>query len=129
MVVNIWLNRADLFDHFKALGATQAPFLWDVTMSKFQYVVYQVFFPNGKFYIGKDIGRNGHIIRYFGSWNYELVANDFTKAELSDFTVRRKILFESDCKKAVGREEMRLIVELGANDPTKGYHSVPKFRG
>lgn len=98
-------------------------------MRKFQYVVYQIIFPNEKIYVGKDIGRNGHTIRYFGSWNDEFVSNDFTKEELSDFTIRRKILFESNCKKEIGREEMRLIVELRANDPSKGYNSIPKFRG
>lgn len=104
------------------------PFLRDM-MLKFNYVVYQIIFPNGKIYIGKDIGRNGHTIRYFGSWDHKRVSDDFTKEALSDFTLRRKILFESQCKKEIGQVEMRLIVELGANDPRKGYNTVPKFRG
>ncbi|MEN8875196.1 MAG: hypothetical protein ABF285_14145 [Pacificibacter sp.] len=96
---------------------------------KFLYVVYKITFPNGKIYIGKDIGKNGHTIRYFGSWNYSKVEADFTREELMDFTIRREILFESDDKIEVGQREMELIVALGANDPKRGYNAVPKFRG
>lgn len=96
---------------------------------KFSYVVYKVTFPNGKIYIGKDIGRNGYIIRYFGSWDCRSVELDFTKEELEDFTLRRQILLESDDIQFINREEMKLIVEHGANDPRRGYNKVPKFRG
>lgn len=95
---------------------------------KFHYVVYKITFPNGKIYIGKDIGRLGHTIRYFGSWNYDRVARDFTKEELSDFTIRRTILFESTDKREVGRREMELIVEHGANNPKRGYNMTPRHR-
>lgn len=95
---------------------------------KFQFVVYKITFPNGKIYIGKDIGHNGHTIRYFGSWDAERVEADFTKEELRDFTLRREIIFEGNDKAEVGRREMQLIVELGANDPDRGYNRVPKFR-
>ena len=95
---------------------------------KFGYVVYKITFPNGKIYIGKDIGQHGHTIRYFGSWNPDRVALDFTREELVDFTVRREILFESDDKAEVGRLEMQLIVELEANNPNRGYNLVPRFR-
>lgn len=94
----------------------------------FAYVVYKITFPNGKIYVGKDIGRHGHTIRYFGSWNFSRVEADFTKEELLDFTIRREILFESDDKLEVGQKEMELIVALGANDPKRGYNAVPKFR-
>ncbi len=95
---------------------------------KFQYVVYKITFPNGKIYIGKDVGTDGHTIRYFGTWNYARVERDFTKDQLADVTIRREILFESSDKVEVGRMEMELIVEHGANDPTFGYNAVPKFR-
>ncbi|MEP3676779.1 hypothetical protein [Sulfitobacter sp.] len=95
---------------------------------KFAYVVYKITFPNGKIYIGKDIGRDGHTIRYFGSWNHTRVEADFTKEELQDFTIRREILFEGTDKVEVGLREMALIVEQGANDPERGYNTVPKFR-
>jgi len=96
---------------------------------KFLYVVYKIIFPNGKMYVGKDIGSGGHSIRYFGTWSRKLVEADFTKAELQSFVITREILFESDDKIEVGRKEMELIVELGANDPAKGYNRVPRFRG
>ena len=95
---------------------------------KFCYVVYKITFPNGKIYIGKDIGKDGHTIRYFGSWNHARVEADFTKEELQDFTIRREILFEGADKIEVGLREMALIVEQGANDPERGYNTVPKFR-
>lgn len=94
----------------------------------FKYVVYKLTFPNGKIYVGKDIGAGGHSLRYFGSWNRELVERDFSKEELKDFTLRKEILFESDDKQEVGQREMELIVALGANDPKKGYNRAPKFR-
>lgn len=95
---------------------------------KFGHVVYKLTFPNGKIYIGKDIGAPGHSIRYFGSWDTAAVERDFSKKELTDFTVRREILFESHDKREVGKREMELIVELGANDPAIGYNKRPKLR-
>lgn len=110
----------------------QAPALVVLVIScerKFRFVVYKVTFPNGKIYVGKDIGHNGHTIRYFGSWDADRVGADFTKEDLCDFTLRREILFESSDKVEVGRREMALIVELESNNPAKGYNRVPKFRG
>lgn len=98
-------------------------------MRKFAFVVYKVTFPNGKIYIGKDIGRDGHAIRYFGSWNCDTVEQDFSKEDLMDFTLRREILFEGDDAKEVGRVEVKLIVESGANNPEIGYNKVPRFIG
>lgn len=96
---------------------------------KFSHVVYKITFPNGKIYIGKDVGTDGHSIRYFGSWDISKVEADFSKTDLMSFTLRREILFESDDKAEVGRREMELIVAHGANDPKRGYNDVPKFRG
>lgn len=95
---------------------------------KFQFVVYKITFPNGKIYVGKDIGTDGHTIRYFGSWNFSRVEDDFTKEELQDFTVRREILFEGSDAVEVGKKEMALIVELGANHPERGYNTRPRFK-
>ena len=95
---------------------------------KFLFVVYKITFPNGKIYIGKDIGKDGHTIGYFGSWDSSRVENDFTKEELQDFTLRREILFESCDAVEVGRKEMTLIVELQANHPARGYNTRPKFK-
>lgn len=98
-------------------------------MRKLRWVVYKITFPNGKIYIGKDIGGDGHTIRYFGTWNYLAVEADFTREELMDFTIRKEVLFESDSKQEVGRREMELIVEQKANNPDIGYNRTPKFRG
>jgi hypothetical protein len=89
---------------------------------KFRYVVYKLTFPNGKIYIGKDIGGDGHSMRYFGSWSNSLVEKDFAKEELSDFTLRKQILFESTDKQLVSEKENELIRHYGANNPTIGYN-------
>ncbi|MES2499553.1 MAG: GIY-YIG nuclease family protein [Pseudomonadota bacterium] len=62
------------------------------------YVVYKLTFPNGKIYVGKDIGASGHSLRYFGSWFNANVEKDFTDKELRDFTIRKEIIFESKNK-------------------------------
>ncbi|HOO51614.1 MAG TPA: hypothetical protein PLK94_10045 [Alphaproteobacteria bacterium] len=61
----------------------------------FEYVIYKITFPNGKIYIGKDIGGKGHSIRYFGSWDNNIVSKDFSKEDLMNFTLTKEILFES----------------------------------
>lgn len=68
------------------------------------YVVYKLTFPNGKIYIGKDIGSAGHSLRYFGSWINAFVEKDFTDSELRDFTIRKKIIFESKDKNDVSKK-------------------------
>ncbi len=99
-----------------------------VTMRTFRYVVYRITFPNGKIYVGKDIGEPGHSLRYFGSWDNLTVEADFTKDELADFTLRKEILFESDDKIAVTRMESRLIAEQRASDPSIGYNRTHRRR-
>ena len=64
----------------------------------FNYVVYKLTFPNGKIYVGRDIGAGGHSLRYFGSWFNANVEKDFTDVELRDFTIRKQIIFESEDK-------------------------------
>lgn len=95
---------------------------------KFLYVVYKLTFPNGKIYIGKDIGGERHSIRYFGSWDNATVSNDFTKDELSDFTLRREIIFESDSKDEVSRKEIELILAYKSNNPSIGYNRTSRKR-
>jgi hypothetical protein len=97
-------------------------------MRKHRYVVYRITFPNGKIYIGKDIGEPGHSLRYFGSWDNLTVEADFTKEQLADFTLRKEILFESDDKLAVTRMESRLIAEHRASDPSIGYNRTHRRR-
>jgi hypothetical protein len=90
----------------------------------FKYVVYKLTFPNGKIYVGKDIGGTGHSLRYFGSWNNEMVGKDFTKDQVVDFTIRKEILFESDDKHEVTRREGELIRSLKSNDMSIGYNQT-----
>jgi hypothetical protein len=54
-------------------------------------VIDKITYPNGKIYIGQD--RTDSII-YFGSPNENLIAQDFTREQRRDFTVRREILLE-----------------------------------
>ena len=95
---------------------------------KFQFVVYKITFPNGKIYIGKDVGNRGHTIRYFGSWSYDWVEGDFSKEELMDFTIRREIIYEGTDRNDVSRMEIELIRKFRSNDPNIGYNRRPKFR-
>lgn len=89
---------------------------------KFQYVVYKLTFPNGKIYIGKDIGGSGHSMRYYGSWDNATVENDFTKEQLADFTVRKQIIFESADKDEVTKKESELILSYDSCNLLIGYN-------
>lgn len=86
------------------------------------YVVYKITFPNGKIYIGKDIGGKGHSLRYFGSWSNDLVSQDFNQDELREFTLIKTILFESKSKEEVSQRENFYIDQLKSNDPKIGYN-------
>ena len=89
---------------------------------KLPYVVYKLTFPNGKIYVGMDIGAGGHSLRYFGSWDTLSVEADFSIDELRDFSVRKQILFESWDAGEVRRMESDWIVKLNASDPSVGYN-------
>ena len=97
-------------------------------VGKLQYVIYKITFPNGKIYVGKDIGEPGHSLRYFGSWNNEAVESDFPLEALKDFTVRKEILFESDDKALVSQREWEFIRLLRSNDPEIGYNRSHRTR-
>lgn len=97
-------------------------------MRKLAYVVYKITFPNGKIYIGKDIGEPGHSMRYFGSWNNLAVEADFTKEQLRDFAIRKEILFESTDKSQVSVKESDLIRDMRSNDPAIGYNRPDRRR-
>lgn len=92
----------------------------------FAYVIYKITFPNGKIYIGKDIGGDGHSLRYFGTWDNEIVAQDFTKEQLSNLTLKKEILFESSDKNEINKKEANYIREYKSNDPIVGYNRWPK---
>jgi hypothetical protein len=92
----------------------------------FAYVIYKITFPNGKIYIGKDIGADGHSLRYFGSWSNELVAQDFSKEALKNLTLTKEILFESEDKAEISDKEAEFILKYQSNNPENGYNRWPK---
>ena len=94
-------------------------------MPRINYVIYKLTFPNGKIYIGKDVSGNGHSLRYFGSWDNELVMSDFTDEELRDFTVRKQIIFESTDKNEVSKREYEFIKAYNSNNFDIGYNRNP----
>lgn len=94
----------------------------------FNYVIYKITFPNRKIYIGSDTQRGGHHINYFGSWSGELVEKDFTKEQLSNFIIRKEILFESDNKNEVLKKEGEMIRELKSNEEGIGYNRTHKIK-
>jgi hypothetical protein len=55
-------------------------------------VIYKITYPNGKIYVGQD---RTDSINYFGSASSELIAEDFTREQRQDFTIRKEILWES----------------------------------
>lgn len=91
-------------------------------MPLLKYIVYKITFPNGKIYIGKDIGGSGHSLRYFGSWDNETVEKDFSIEQIMRFTLTKEILFESDDKNLVSAKESELIREYRSNDIAIGYN-------
>lgn len=93
-------------------------------MPKLPYVVYKITFPNGKIYIGMDIGGAGHSLRYYGSWNNSLVEDDFSADQLRDFTLRKEILFESTDKAEVRAMERLLIKQHQSTDTSIGYNQL-----
>ncbi|NJM11843.1 MAG: GIY-YIG nuclease family protein, partial [Synechococcaceae cyanobacterium SM1_2_3] len=68
-------------------------------------VVYKITYPNGKIYIGKDLTDS---INYFGSASSGLIAQDFTREQRRDFTIRKEILFESEDTTEINRKEIEL---------------------
>jgi hypothetical protein len=69
-------------------------------------------------------------IRYFGSASAKHIAQDFTREQRRDFTVRREILWGSETatKSDLLRKEHEFIKELRSNDPAIGYNRSPKFK-
>jgi hypothetical protein len=91
-------------------------------------VVYKITYPNGKIYIGQDVTDS---INYFGSASSELIAQDFTREERRDFTIRKEILWESETasKEEVNQKELEYIRKYESNNPATGYNQWPKFNG
>ncbi len=90
-------------------------------------VIYKITYPNGKIYVGQDLTDS---INYFGSADSKLIAQDFTREQRRNFTVKREILWESEdaLEAEVNQKEVEYILSLRSNDPTIGYNRWPKFR-
>jgi hypothetical protein len=91
-------------------------------------VIYKITYPNGKIYIGKDLTDD---INYFGSANSKLIANDYTREQRKNFTIRKEILWESETAttREVNLKEVEYIRHYKSNDPSIGYNQSPKFKG
>jgi hypothetical protein len=91
-------------------------------------VVYKITYPNGKVYVGKDLTDS---INYFGSANSRLVAQDFSREQRADFSIRKRILWASPSAtdEEVTAKEVEFIRSTRANDPTIGYNRWPPFNG
>jgi putative N-acetylmannosamine-6-phosphate epimerase len=88
-------------------------------------VIYKITYPNGKIYIGKDLTDS---INYFGSASSDLIAQDFTREERRDMSIRKEIIFESYDTAEVNRKEVEFIREYRSNDPVIGYNQWPKVK-
>jgi hypothetical protein len=90
-------------------------------------VVYKVTYPNGKIYVGQDVTDS---INYFGSADSKLIAQDFTREQRRDFTIRKEIIWESEAATAaeVNRVELDFILKLRSNNPEIGYNRWPRDR-
>ncbi len=91
-------------------------------------VIYKITYPNSKIYVGQDVTDN---INYFSSASSALIAQDFTRDQRRNFTIRKEILWESESATdaEVNRKEIEFIFALQANNPAIGYNQWPKFSG
>jgi hypothetical protein len=91
-------------------------------------LVYKITYPNGKIYIGSDATGSAN---YFGSASSKLIAEDFTWEQMRDFTIRKQILWESDCAddSELRRVEIEFIRSYRSNEPSVGYNRCPHARG
>ena len=92
--------------------------------------VYRITYPNGKIYVGMDL--TGSML-YFGSPSAAArIASDHAVNRLDlTFTLRKEILWESETATdaEVRAMEIKMIRELGANNPEIGYNLTPRWKG
>jgi len=90
-------------------------------------IIYKITYPNGKIYIGKDLTDS---INYFGSADSEIIAQDFTREQGADFSIRKQILWESETAtdEEVNRMEIEHILINESNNPNIGYNRWPKWK-
>lgn len=89
-------------------------------------VIYKITYPNGKIYVGKDLTDS---INYFGSASNALIAQDYTREQRRNFSIRKEILWESDSAsdQEVNKKEVELILLHRSNEPAVGYNRWPRF--
>ncbi len=89
-------------------------------------VIYKITYPNGKIYVGKDLTGT---LNYFGSANSKLIEKDFSPEEISNFTIRKEILWasESATDHEVNLKEVEFIKMFSSNNPIIGYNQWPKY--
>ena len=90
-------------------------------------VIYKITYPNGKIYVGQD---RTDSINYFGSASSKLIAEDFTREQRQDFTIRKEIIWESEAATSaeVTAKEIEFILTLKSNDPAIGYNRWPQVK-
>ena len=90
-------------------------------------VIYKITYPNGKIYVGQD---RTDSINYFGSASSKLIAEDFTREQRQDFTIRKEIIWESETATSaeVTVKEIEFILALKSNDPAIGYNRWPQIK-
>lgn len=90
-------------------------------------VIYKITYPNGKIYIGQDVT---DCIIYFGSADTKLIAQDFSREQRRDFTIRKEILWESEVatQQEVNLLEIEFILKYQSNNPKIGYNKRPKLK-
>ncbi|MGH9689716.1 MAG: GIY-YIG nuclease family protein [Candidatus Acidiferrales bacterium] len=87
-------------------------------------VIYKITYPNGKIYAGKDLTDSAN---YFGSASHSLIAQDFSRDQRKNFTIRGEIIWESETATdaEVNQKEIEYINRLRSNDPAIGYNRCP----
>ena len=90
-------------------------------------VIYKITYPNGKIYVGQDLTDS---INYFGSASSALIAQDFSREQRRDFSIRKEVLWESESASdsEVSQKEVEFIQKLKSNDPAIGYNRWPKVK-
>lgn len=92
-------------------------------------MIYQITYPNGKIYVGKDLTDT---LNYMGSVNSQLIEADFPASDREQrrvYVLRKEILWESDTATdtEANQKEVEFIRMLRSNDPAIGYNRWPRF--
>jgi hypothetical protein len=77
-------------------------------------VIFKIIYPNGKLYIGQD---RTDSINYFGSASSALIAQDFTREQRRDFTIRKES-FGSPRRRLRAKSRLRKSNSFGSFAPT-----------